>query len=337
MELRHLRYFVAVAEELNVRQAATRLHLSQPPLSRQIHDLEDEVGTQLFVRSQTGMRLTEAGRAFWEEAGSILAKSQRGVQLAQAASRGEAGHLNIACSVESFESVLLRVVRLFRRLFPMVEIGIRELQYHQQIQELIHQRIDIGHIPIRFPELESELVSECVWKAPFLVSLPPDHPLAKQRWLSLSALANEKFISIRRTAPAYHSSFASHCRSAGFVPEIAREEADGALSMLGLVSAGFGVAPVPDTFQRILPVEIEFRPLRPSIPTFDFHIAWLRDNRSSLLHAFLEMLREQAHAEAKGPEKTAAAKHSDRNLHRGSRREVGTAKATERQPRMDAN
>jgi DNA-binding transcriptional LysR family regulator len=88
MELRHLRYFVAVAEELNVRQAAARLHLSQPPLSRQIHDLEDEVGTKLFVRSKSGMRLTEAGRTFLKEARSILAQSQRAVQLAQAASRG---------------------------------------------------------------------------------------------------------------------------------------------------------------------------------------------------------------------------------------------------------
>jgi DNA-binding transcriptional LysR family regulator len=316
---------VAVAEELNVRQAATRLHLSQPPLSRQIHDLEDEVGTHLFVRSQSGMLLTEAGRTFFKEARSILSQSQRAVQLAQAASRGEAGHLDIAYSV--VEPVLLRVIRLFRRLFPMVEFGIREQPYHQQVQELINQRIDIGYVPMRFPELESELVFECVRKAPFLVALPPEHPLSKQRQLRLSALANEKFISIRQTAPAYHSWFVSLCRSAGFIPEIAREEADGALSMLGLVSAGFGVALVPGTFQQLLPVEVEFRPLRPGIPTFDFHIAWRRDNQSSVLHAFLEMLREHAHAEAKGPEETAAAKHSDRNSHRRSQREVGAAES----------
>src|SRR3981081_836872 len=128
MELRHLRSFVAVAEELNVHKAATRLHLSQPPLSRQIHDLEDEVGTKLFVRSQSGMHLTEAGRTFLKEARLILAQSKRAVQLAQAASRGEAGHLDIAYAVEGFEPVLLRVIRLFRRLFPMVELGIREMQ-----------------------------------------------------------------------------------------------------------------------------------------------------------------------------------------------------------------
>src|SRR5260221_1036751 len=284
MELRHLRYFVAVAEELNVRQAATRLHLSQPPLSRQIHDLEDEVGTKLFLRSQSGMRLTEAGRTFLTEARSILAQSQRAVRLAQAASRGEAGQLEIAYTVEGFEPVLLRVIRLFRRLFPMVELGIRELQYHQQVPELLNQRIDLGYVGIRFPELESELGFECVRKAPFLVALPPGHPLAKQRRLWLSEPANAKIISIRPTAVPYHSPFVTHCRSAGFEPEIAPEEADGTLSMLGLVSAGFGVALVPETFQQILPVEVEFRPLRPSIPTFDFHIAWRRDNQSSVLH-----------------------------------------------------
>ena len=193
MELRHLRYFVAVAEELNVCQAATRLHVSQPPLSRQIHDLEDEVGTQLFVRSQSGMSLTEAGGTFLQEARSILSQSQRAVQLAQATSRGEAGHLDIAYAVEGFEPVLLRVIRLFRRLFPMVELGIRELPYHQQVQELIHQRIDLGYVGIRFPELESELVFECVRKAPFLVALPPEHPLAKQRRLRLSGAFSTRF------------------------------------------------------------------------------------------------------------------------------------------------
>jgi len=166
-----------------------------------------------------------------KEARSILAQSQRAVQLAQAASRGEAGHLEIAYAVLGFEPVVLRVVRLFRRLLPMVELGIRELQYHQQIQELLNQRIDIGYVGIRFPELESESV------------------------------------------------------------------------------------------------EVEFRPLRPSIPTFNFHIAWRRDKQSSVLQAFLEMLRKHAHAEAKGPEKTAVARHSDRNLYRKSEREVGAAKS----------
>ena len=113
--------------------------------------------------------------------------------FAQAASRGEAGQLDIAYAVEGFEPILLRVIRLFRQLFPMVELGIREMQYHQQVQELINRRIDLGYVSIRFPELESELVFECVRKAPFLVALPPEHPLAKQRRLRLSGAFSTRF------------------------------------------------------------------------------------------------------------------------------------------------
>jgi DNA-binding transcriptional LysR family regulator len=327
MELRHLRYFVAVAEELNVRQAAARLHLSQPPLSRQIHDLEEEVGTNLFVRSQSGMQLTEAGRTFLTEARSILAQSQRAIQLAQAASRGEAGHLDIAYSIEGFEPILVSVTRRFRQLFPMVEFRFRELQQYQQIQELIHRQVDIGYVPMRFPELESELMFECLRKAQYLVALPPGHPLAKRRHLRLSALANEKFISIQRALPGYNSSFVSLCRSAGFIPQFAREEADRPLSLLGWVSAGFGIALVPETFRQILSIAVEFRPLRPNIPTFDMQMAWRRDNQSPVLHAFLEMLREHAQADAKLPEKVTAAKDSNRDLHGRSQRETGAAKS----------
>ena len=186
-------------------------------------------------------------------------------------------------------------MRLFRQLFPMVGLGLREQQYHQQVQELINRQIDLGYVGVRFPELESDLVFECVRRSAFLVALPPQHPFAKRRRLALAELAHEEFISLRQTAPAYHTWFVSLCRSAGFTPQIATTEADEALSQLGLVSAGFGVALVPETFRQILPVEVEFRPLRPTIPTVDFYIAWRRDNQSTVLRAFLEVLRKQTY------------------------------------------
>ena len=293
MELRHLRYFVAVAESLNMRQAATRLHLSQPPLTRQIHDPEEEVGTKLFVRSQKGMHLTESGQTFLRDARSILSQSQRAVQVARAASRGQAGHLDIAYSVAVFDPILLSAIRLFRQLFPLVELGLREQLHHQQVQELIDRRIDLGYVGIRFPELESDLAFECVRKSACLVALPPKHPLAKRRRLALAELAGEDFVPIRQTAPAFHTQIVSLCRSAGSTPQFAPTDADGALSQLGLVSAGFGIALVPETFRQILPVEVEFRPLQPAIPAFDFYIAWHRDNQSTVLHAFLEVLKKQ--------------------------------------------
>ena len=297
MELRHLRYFLAVAEELNVRQAAARLHVSQPPLSRQIGDLEQEVGAKLFVRSRRGMQLTEAGQMLLKEARQILFASQRAIQLAQAASRGAAGRLEIAYSAVFFDPVLLRVIRLFRERFPLVEFGLRELQYNQQVHELVDKRIDLGYVGIRLPELESELVFECIRRAPLWVALPPGHRLAKRR-ITMRALQNETFISFRRTAPATHNWFVNLCRSNGFVPTIAEGEPDGALTLLGLVSAGFGVALVPEAFRKLLSVEIEIRTLASTIPRFDFHIAWHRDNQTSVLHAFLETMREQVRAEA---------------------------------------
>ena len=296
MELRHLRYFLAVAEELNVRRAAARLHVSQPPLSRQIRDLEQEAGAKLFVRSRRGMQLTEAGRMLLNEARQILLRSQRAIQLAKAASRGAAGRLEIAYSAVFFDPVLFRVIRLFRQRSPMVEFGLRELQHHQQVHELVNKRIDLGYVAIRFPELESELAFECIRRAAFCVALPSGHRLLKQR-ITLAALKDEIFISIQQTAPAFQKWFVDLCRSAGFVPTFG-EEADGALSLLGLVSAGFGVALVPETFRKLLTVEIEFRALVSDLPPFDCYIAWHRDNDSKLLHAFLEMLRINLSLEA---------------------------------------
>ena len=181
----------------------------------------------------------------------------------------------------------------------MVELGLRAQLHHQQVQELINRRIDLGYVGVRFPELESDLVFECVRKCAYLVALPPQHPFAKRRRLALAELAHEEFISNRQTAPAFHTWFVSLCRSAGFTPQIATTEADGALSLLGLVSAGFGVALVPETFRQILPVEVEFRPLRPTVLTFDFYIAWRRDNQSTVLQAFLEVLKKHMRVDSR--------------------------------------
>ena len=302
MELRHLRYFLAVGEELNVRQAAVRLHVSQPPLSRQIRDLEQEVGAKLFVRSRRGMQLTEAGQMLLKEARQILLQSQHAIQLARAASRGAAGRLEIAYPSAFLEPVLLRVMRLFRQRFPMAELGLRELHSYQQVHELVDKQIDLGYVAVRFPEVESQLVFECMRQAPFWVALPPGHRLVKQR-ITLRALQNETFISLRRTTPAYHNWLVNLWRFSGFVPKISQEEPDGALSLLGFVSAGFGIALVPEMFRNFLSEEIVFRPLASTIPAFDFHIAWRRDNQSSLLHAFLEMTREHVRAEAEAAKK----------------------------------
>ena len=304
MELRHLRYFVAVAEELNVRRAAERLHVSQPPLSRQIHDLEYEVGTKLFARSKQGVQLTEAGRLFLREARQILSQSQRAVQLAQAASRGQAGRLELAYSAAFFDPIFARVTRLFRKRFPLVELRIRELLTYQQIQELLEKQIDLGYVGLRFPELEKDLEFECVRKGALWVALPPGHPLAKRRHVTLRVLAQEPFIAPPRTSPAYRDALLNLCRSAGFEPEIV-QEGNNAQCMLELVSAGVGVALVPETFRQLLAIDVEFRPLAPKLPPLEFHVAWRRDNQSPPLQAFLEILHEHLRGEPNASPKQA--------------------------------
>ncbi len=305
MELRHLRYFVAVAEELNMRRAAERLHVSQPPLSRQIHDLESEMGTKLFLRTKQGVELTEAGRFFLKEARQILSQSQRAVQLAQAAGRGEAGHLDLAYNAAFFDPAFAEVMRLFRQRFPSVELRIRDLLTYQQIQELLERRIDLGYVGLRFNELEKELAFECVRKASLCVALPPGHRLTRQRRVPFRALAREQFVAPPRSAPAYRELLMRFCRNAGFTPEVI-QEGNNAQCMLELVSAGVGVSLVPDTFRQLLPVGVEFRPLTPKMPPVEFHIAWRRDNQSPMLQAFLKVLHESLSCRSGNlPRKTA--------------------------------
>jgi DNA-binding transcriptional LysR family regulator len=295
MELRHLRYFVAIAEELNVRRAAQRLRVSQPPLSRQIHDLEDEVGAKLFHRNKKGVELTEAGHFFLKEARQILVSSERAVRLAQAASRGQAGHLELAYSVFTVDPLFPRSIRLFRKRFPQVAVGIRELLTYQQVGELLEKRIDLGYVGIRYPDLEGELVFECLRRVPFSVVLPPGHPLARHRALTVRALAKEPFVAPLRASTAFRNLLVDICRSAGFEPNIV-QEGNTAACMLELVSAGVGVALVPESFKKLLSIEVEFRPLPPSVPKLEFHIAWRRDNPSPCLQSFLALLREQRDA-----------------------------------------
>ena len=304
MELRHLRYFVAVAEELNIRRAAERLHVSQPPLSRQIHDLEYEVGTKLFARSKQGVQLTPAGQLFLREARQILSQSQRAVQLAQAAGRGQSGRLELAYSAAFFDPAFTRVTRLFRQRFPSVELRIRELPTYQQIQELIEKQIDLGYVGLRFVELEKDLEFECVRRGTLWVALPPGHPLAKQRRVALRALAKEPFIAPPRSSPAYRDALLGLCRSADFAPEFV-QEGNNAQCMLQLVSAGAGVALVPETFRQLLAIDVEFRPLMPNLPPLEFHVARRRDNQSPPLRAFLEMLHGHLSAELKANQEQA--------------------------------
>ena len=176
MELRHLRYFAAVAEELNVRQAGRRLHVSQPPLSRQIRDLEEELGTKLFDRRKKKMTLTAAGECFLREARQILAHVERAGQLALAASRGETGQLTVGFLSALGGLLLPPAIRSFRRSFPVVDVTVQEMSPPEQIVALLDRQIDLGIVGLPVIEVNPDLIFEPLRQVSLVVALPPGHP-----------------------------------------------------------------------------------------------------------------------------------------------------------------
>ena len=290
MELRHLRYFVAVADELNVRRAAQRLHVSQPPLSRQIHDLEDELETKLFDRCKQKLALTPAGETFLREARQILSQVQRAVQLAKAASRGEAGQLSVATLPSIGGLFVPRAVRAFRERFPVVDLSILNLVPQEAIAALTDRRVDLGFVLFPAINMVPDIEVEPVQEVDLLVALPPGHRLAKQHRLKLEKLAQEPFVLFNRSlAGAFNDWVLNLCREAGFEAQPIKL-AESSSSLLELVSAGFGVSLVPSIFQRY-PSDVVFRPLPPKTPKLQLALAWRRDNQAQLLKTFLEILR----------------------------------------------
>jgi DNA-binding transcriptional LysR family regulator len=196
MELRHLRYFVTVAEELHFGRAAQRLQIAQPPLSQQIRQLEEELGVQLFHRTKRSVQLTEAGQLFLEEACQILTRAEQAIQIVQRADRGETGRLTLSFVGSATYSVLPVVLKVFRRRFPEVLLSLHEMTTTQQVQALHEDRIHLGFV--RPPIYEQELMIESILKEPFVAVLPEFHRLANETQISLLTLANDPFILFPR-------------------------------------------------------------------------------------------------------------------------------------------
>jgi len=291
MELRHLRYFVAVAEGLNIRRAAEKLRISQPPISRQINDLESEIGVKLFDRSKRKLRLTQAGECFLKEATEILSRVRHATQLAQAVNRGETGTLVIAYGGPVSGMLPASAMRQCREIFPWMDLVIREMSPRDQVQALLASQIDLGYVGLNPLELQDIFCFESIRKVEVLVALPSNHPLIKEDSLKLEQLAQEHFIMVERSAsPTTYDRVINILKSGGFVPNVAHQ-ADKSQNLLRLVAAGFGIALVPDLFKNYSMPDVVFRPLKERI-LIDWHVAWRRDNDSPLLRTFLSILRE---------------------------------------------
>jgi len=297
MELRHLRYFVAVAEELHFGRAAELLGISQPPLSQQIQALEHELGVRLFERTNRHVALTDAGRLFLEETRQTLAQVSKSVDVVRRAEQGEIGELQIGFTASApFVSIIPRAVFAFRQAFPAVHLNLQEMTSRQVSQALVDKKLQIGMIrPLELPaELDAvELLSE-----PLVALLHAGHPLEgeQDRGLALAELADEPFVFFPRSyGSGLYGQLFSLARQAGFSPRIT-QEAHEALTIIGLVAAGLGVSVLPASFRRIRIDGVVFRTLIDADATTAVWLVKRRQERSPLAQAFIDLLTREVQA-----------------------------------------
>ncbi|WP_313334304.1 LysR substrate-binding domain-containing protein [Pseudomonas oryzihabitans] len=291
MELRHLRYFVAVAEELHFGRAAQRLNLSQPPLSQQIQALESELGTRLLERTNRRVALTEAGRLFLDEARQILLASERAAERVRRAGRGETGQLQVGFSASSpFVATIPKTLFAYRRAYPEVRLQLQEMSSREQIDAMLAGNLQIGLIrPIELPDA---LVAVELFREPLVVALRHDHPLAQQGSgpLPLAALAEEPFVYFPRSfGTGLYQQLHSLAARAGFTPRIVQEASE-VLIILGLVAAGLGVTVLPATYQRTQMEGLVYRELDDPEATSAVWLLRRRDEASPQAEAFVGLL-----------------------------------------------
>lgn len=287
MELRHLHYFITVAEELHFSRAAERLHISQPPLSQQIRALEEELGVQLFERTKRQVHLTEAGKVFLERSYLVLAQLEQAIEVTQQIGRGEVGRLAIAFVGSATYTVLPDILSIFRAEFPAVELQLHELTTSEQIQALHHKQIDVGIV--RSAIVEPGLSVECVLLESLVLALPQTHHLSAQTQVSLCALADESFILFpAKMGPIFYEQIINICQQAGFRPKVVQEAVQ-MQTIISLVAAGLGIAFVPTSMQNFHTSRVIYRPLQEQTPQTGLYLAWRQQDSSPVLRAFLSL------------------------------------------------
>jgi DNA-binding transcriptional LysR family regulator len=291
MELRHLRTFLVVAEELHFSRAAERLHMAQPPLSNLIKQLERDLGFQLFERTTRKVRLTSAGSVYREHVQMALSELDRGREAALMALGGERGRITVGLTGITTGRLLSQLARAYRARYPHVQLALRPQAFSgPQEEALLDHTIDVGFL--RHPVTTSALTSRLILEEPLLAALPEDHPLAAESSLSIGDLAEEDFVAY---PPGQGSSlrrvFFSACSDAGFRPRII-QEAEGTQMLVTLVSAEVGVAVLPESVALFGIDGVAFRPLTGQAHRLPVFLAWRSDTPSPALHRFLEMSEE---------------------------------------------
>ncbi|SFK31408.1 DNA-binding transcriptional regulator, LysR family [Halobacillus dabanensis] len=291
MELRHLKYFIIVAEKLHFGKAAAQLKMAQPPLSQQIKKLESELDVLLFFRTKRQVELTEAGEVFLERAYQILNNVEAASEEARRVHRGEVGDLILGFTGTAAFDGLSHILEIFREKFPNVNVILRQLPSAEQVKALHEGEIHLG---LLVPPVESKWLNlEMFREVPFIVALPKTHHLVKQGApIEVSDLVNESFIMTpRNIGSSYYDSIISLCYHAGFSPKIC-QEAHELQTIVALVSSGVGVALVPKPMQFFKTDGIVYFELKKSFTTVKTALAWHKDNNSPIVQPFLEVIKQ---------------------------------------------
>jgi len=296
MELRHLRYFVAAAEAENVSRAAVRLHVSQPALSRQIRDLEEELGFPLFERSAKSVRLTEAGRTFVVEARAVLARAEEAVHSARVIANGERGEVHIGYAPSPMARIVPATLRLFQEQFPKVRVRLHDLSTEEMLTGIGEGKLQMALLvrPIRtmlrglhFEELAHDTMC---------LAVPPDHALARLRSVPLTLAAREPLVVFsRKDYPEYHEFLAGLFESINAKPSIA-EEHDSSASLIAAIESGAGVAFVLRSFSCSVGPRLKLILLSPTPPTLVIGGVWPKDGLTPVAERFWESAKKAVSA-----------------------------------------
>ncbi len=293
MELRHLRYFVAVAEALSFTKAAQKLRLAQPSLTRQVRNLEDEIGVRLLDRANNRVALTEEGRLFLFDSKKLLAMCEETVAAVQRMKSGESSQLNIGYIANIHYGLLPATLGAFRKLYPRVALNLFDMTSAEQLAALEALKIDLGFIGLRPALSNSDLLAEGVAFDTMLVALPKGHPLAKKAKLRLADLAAQFFIGMAaKTHPGAREWLLATCQEAGFAGKIL-QEADVEPVAIRFVADGLGVAFMPEQITGLPHEGVVFRPLSPPLCR-ESTIAWRADNPSKPLLDYIQIVKDLA-------------------------------------------
>jgi DNA-binding transcriptional LysR family regulator len=296
MELRHLRYFQAVADNRGFSRGARLLHVSQSAVSEQIADLEREVGVKLLTRGRQTVRLTRHGEIFLEEARKVLAAADQAVEMARRSERGEIGTLSLGFFTGGTGTLVPRIVRHFRRRYPGVRVSITEMVPGLQSEALLNGTLDVGFTRPLDPPFDRHLRSELLYPDPLIAVLPRRHPKAGGP-VDLRALATEQFVLVaRESSPALFDRIIACCSAAGFSPQIVATAGVWSSAVL-LVQAGTGIAILPSNLQQGGLRDLAFCPLTNRGASIDLVMAWAPGRDAAVRDEFIELAR--AHRDRK--------------------------------------